>query len=538
MMGFRRHSIELYERARRLLARRQRQARLEPRAAGRARAHRQPSARDRPGGRGRVGRTRRVRASRPSRRLAPRRRLDGAGRLPRPAHGHPRRGGRRAGARCAHPDRATRDRLPALPATCRDPRRDRDRAHRDGARGRRRGHLGAAGRGHGRGVHPLDAGRSPAHRAARRARPRASPRDALLPRPGQPRLRQERARRHALRRLRGRAGIALDRRRALGPRGAVPAAGLRALRAAHGRRHPALPVPGRRRGDPARLPPGRDDARRQPAHRAAARAARLLGRGRPLAQRLRRRRWPGPCARRLDHDRRPGRGRRALSGLAVRGHVPRSDLGRGARARDLRRLLPAALPLRRGRRGTTEAPLAGPRPPPGRRRGLRHQGGLGAGGSRRARTPVASCGARSARVRLGTSALVRAGRRRGAGRARAGRPHRSDLLRQDLRQRPRCDDAPPARLRQRRGPSARDRRLQPAPRRARRHARRCHRHAPRPGSVPGRHGRRVPGRRPRLAARQHRARRAGRDARRRERRLGLLRAMGARGARGARRRDR
>ena len=52
----------------------------------------------------------------------------------------------------------------------------------------------------------------------------------------------------------------------------------------------ALPVPRRRRRRQARLPPRRDDARRQPARRRAAGRARLLRRGRALAQRLRRRR--------------------------------------------------------------------------------------------------------------------------------------------------------------------------------------------------------------------------------------------------------
>ena len=109
---------------------------------------------------------------------------------------------------------------------------------------------------------------------------RAAARHAVLPRPRQPRLRQERARRHGLRRVRDRSGVALGGRRPLGPRRALAAARLRALRPAHGRGDPPLPVPRRRRGDPARLPPGRDDPRCQPAPRPAAGRPRVLGRGR------------------------------------------------------------------------------------------------------------------------------------------------------------------------------------------------------------------------------------------------------------------
>ena len=112
--------------------------------------------------------------------------------------------------------------------------------------------------------------------------------------------------------------LALGGRRALGARRAVAAARLGALRAADGRRDPALPVPRRRRGDPPGLPPGRDDARREPAARAAPGRARLLGRGRAVAQRVRRRRRDRAGDGGLDHGRRPGRGHRAVPGVAVR----------------------------------------------------------------------------------------------------------------------------------------------------------------------------------------------------------------------------
>ena len=107
-------------------------------------------------------------------------------------------------------------------------------------------------------------------------------------------------------------------------------AGLRALRAADGRGDPALPVPRRRRGDPPRLPSGRDDARRQPAARPAARGPRLLGRRRAVAQRVRRGRRDRPGDGRLDHGRRSGRRHRAVPGVAVRRHVSRSRRSRPA----------------------------------------------------------------------------------------------------------------------------------------------------------------------------------------------------------------
>ena len=221
--------------------------------------------------------------------------------------------------------------------------------------------------------------------------PRAAARHAVLPRPGQPRLRQERARRHGLRRLRARPGLALGGRRAVGARGAVAAAGLRALRAAHGRRHPALPVPRRRRGDPARLPSRRDDPGRQPAARAAARASAASG--------------SRPGSRSTGSAAAAGIGQ-ALAGWITAGD-PGVDIGpyrawrfadtyrdpdlrRRARARDVHRLLPAALPVRRGRRRPAAPALPAPRPAAGGRRGLRDQGRLGA------RRPPSSRGARGA----------------------------------------------------------------------------------------------------------------------------------------------
>ncbi len=61
---------------------------------------------------------------------------------------------------------------------------------------------------------------------------------------------------------------------------------------------------------------------------------RLLGRGRSVAQRVRRWRRDRPGDGRLDHERRSGRGHRAVPGVAVRRRVPRPDVrGRAWRAR-------------------------------------------------------------------------------------------------------------------------------------------------------------------------------------------------------------
>ena len=135
--------------------------------------------------------------------------------------------------------------------------------------------------------------------------------------------------------------------RAVGPRSDIAAARLGPLPAAHGGRDPALPVPRRRRGGPPRVPPRRHDARREPAHRADAGRARLLGRGRPVAERLRGRRRHRALGGRLDHERRSRRGHRAVPGVAIRADVPRSRVRGGSRSRDVRRLLPPSLSIRR-----------------------------------------------------------------------------------------------------------------------------------------------------------------------------------------------
>ena len=201
---------------------------------------------------------------------------------------------------------------------------------------------------------------------------------------------------------------------------AVAAGRLRAVRAADGRRDPALPVPGRRRGDPAGLPPGRDDARREPVAGATPRGSRVLGRGRAVAQRVRRWGRDRPGDGRLDHGRRPGRRHRAVPGVAVQRHVPRSRVRGRAGARDVLGLLPAALSVRRGPGRPAAAAVRAPRPAPGGGRGVRHEGRLGAGRLPRAGSAVAPCRARPGRLRLDAAALVRAGRARRRGPSASG----------------------------------------------------------------------------------------------------------------------
>ena len=146
-----------------------------------------------------------------------------ARRAPRPARGHARGRGRGPGARRAGPDGRPRDRVRAVGPARDHGRPDRRRPDRHRARRERRRDVGAAGRGDGRRVHPLDAGRPPAHRLEGGPGVRAAARDALLPRPGQPRLRQERARRDGVRWLRAGPAVALGGWRAVGARGAVAA---------------------------------------------------------------------------------------------------------------------------------------------------------------------------------------------------------------------------------------------------------------------------------------------------------------------------
>ena len=254
----------------------------------------------------------------------------------------------------------------------------------------------------------------------------------------------------------------------------------------------------------------------------------FLGRRGPVAQRLRRR----------------GRVGRAMAGWITAGD-PGLDIGpyRASRfggpyrdpgvrgrpgPRDVLGLLPPALSVR-CRPGRPAAPaVRAPRPAPGGRRRLRDEGRLGA---RRPPSPgaLAARRARPGGVGLDTAAMVRAGRRRGrAVRERAGLIDLSSFGKISVagpgRARP-----PPAGRREQHRSAGRQPRLQPAPRRARRHRGRRHDRPPRGGSLPVRDRRGLPGRRPCLAAGPRRSRRSRRSSPRRKRRAGGHRPVGAAG---------
>ena len=260
-------------------------------------------------------------------------------------------------------------------------RPDRSRPDRHRARRQRGRDLGAAGGGDGRRVHPVDAGRSPAHRAARPCRARAAAETC--------------------------------------PASAIPTTSSTA-RAEHGGMvfggYETDPVSRWEDGVPwehaARsLPPDYErfaplmagairrfpfladaEAIRLVCHPDAmtpdanpllgpdARRARLLGGRRPVAQRLRRWRRDRPGAGRLDHRRRPRRRHRPVPRLAVRRRLPRSRgsarVWRARRTADYYRL---RYPYDADVAGRPRRLSAAARAAPGGRRCLRDQGGLGAG---------------------------------------------------------------------------------------------------------------------------------------------------------------
>ena len=144
-----------------------------------------------------------------------------------------------------------------------------------------------------------------------------------------------------------------------------------------------------------------------------------------------------PSDRGLDHGRRPGRRHRAVPGVAVRRHVSRSDVRGGSGARDLQRLLPAALPVSMpmwpaGRAGSRRSTDASRRPAP--------SSGRRPAGSAPTCTSRAGRGAEPAATRRAYGwtrppwfeRVVAEGR---AVRERAGH-HRPELVRQDRRRRP------------------------------------------------------------------------------------------------------
>ena len=217
----------------------------------------------------------------------------------------------------------------------------------------------------------------------------------------------------------------------MGARGDIAPAGLGTFPAAHGGRDPSLPVPRRCGGGAPRLPSRRDDPRREPADRADARRPRLLGRRRPVSQRVRRRRRDRAGRGWLDHHGRSRRRHRAVPRVAVRRHLPRSRVRGGPRSRDVQRLLPPSLPVRRRHRRPSASPLGAPRAPGGGGRGVRHEGGLGARRpppTRRTRRHAPG-GCHGSAAGHGPSGSIGWGRAPGCSRAR--RAHRPELVRQD-----------------------------------------------------------------------------------------------------------
>ena len=93
----------------------------------------------------------------------------------------------------------------------------------------------------------------------------------------------------------------------------------------------------------------------------------------------------------------------------------------GPGARDVLRLLPASLPVRRGPRRPAAAAVGAPRPAPGGGRGVRDEGRLGAGRLPRAGAGVAPRRARPGGLRLDAAALVRARRAPRRGPSASGR---------------------------------------------------------------------------------------------------------------------
>ena len=127
---------------------------------------------------------------------------------------------------------------------------------------------------------------------------------------------------------------------------------------------------------------------------------------------------------RLDHGRRSGRGHRAVPGVAVQRHVSRPGLRGRTGARDVLRLLPASLSVRRGPGWPAASALGALWAAPGGRRGVRHEGGLGAGRLPRPGRWLAAGRSRPGGLRLDAAALVRPRDGRGARRPRASRDHR------------------------------------------------------------------------------------------------------------------
>ena len=244
----------------------------------------------------------------------------------------------------------------------------------------------------------------------------------------------------------------LDRRRALGARRPRPCRPtierFEPLMAGAIRRFPFLADA---EVGPARLPPRRDDAGREPAARARCPASAASG--------------SPPACRSTASAAAAGSAGRWPAGSRPAIRASTSSPYRRLAVRPIRtatRSMRAGSPARPTRyyyrlRYPFDADVAG-RP---RRlsalhgrlqetgRGLRRQGRLGAGRLPRARARLAAGRTRPARLGLDEAALPRSGRRRGRGGPRAGRPDRPELVRQDRGRGPGRARAPPAGRRQR-----------------------------------------------------------------------------------------
>ena len=258
--------------------------------------------------------------------------------------------------------------------------------------------------------------------------------------------------------------------------------------------------------------------------------ARLLGRGRLLRARTRRRGRHGEARGRVDRRGRPEPGRLGDGLPALRRRLSEPGLHARPHRGGLLDVLRRQVPGPRAGGGPAPAGLTGLRAAAGAGRGLRREVRLGARelvrAQRRARGRVAAA------ARLGGAALV-ARDRGGAPRLPRGRrPLRRDVLRQARRRRAGRGRIPRVAVRQPRRPRCRRRHLHADAEPARRHRVRLHRDAAGGGALPHRHGHGLrPARRgldPRArAGRRLRARRGRHLALRLPRPLGSGRARAA-----------
>ena len=287
-----------------------------------------------------------------------------------------------------------------------------------GGRQRRRD-LGAAGRRDGRRVRPVDARRPPA-RALKAVAGTSSRGHAVLPRSRQPRLRQRRARRGPVRRLRGGSARALDRRCALGSRVALAPAGSGAVRTVDAGRHQAVPVPGEAEVLKLVCHPDAMTPDANPLLGPFPGVPGFCSRGGPVAERLRGRGRDRQGDRRVGHRRRdrarrqPYRAWRFGRRTATRCSRP------SRRARPTATTTCSAI-RSTGRVGPPQADRAAALAAAGARLRLRREERLGAGRLPRAGEAVAAGRRRSAGLRMDRATVVRRlGQEHAAFRERAG----------------------------------------------------------------------------------------------------------------------